>query len=126
MLIFGYPFIDHLPFYEIICFEDLDKTPSNSIAVFNYNPKLLKKCETNGIKTALKIETIKELLFCNALKSDFVITKKSFSDVAQKIANEYLFDTKIIQIVRDDNELEDAAQRGIDGVIRIDCIKKVG
>jgi len=105
--------------------KDLDKTPPNSVAVFDFDIELLKECKKNGVKTASKVKDVKDLLFCNALECDFALVEKDFSDTAQKLANEYLFDTKIVQIIQDDSEIEDTALRGIDGVILKNSIKKV-
>ncbi len=124
MLVFGYKNIRHLPFFEIISYDDLKDTFSNSVAVFDFDVELIDKCRKNSVKCAVKVKKIKDLIFCNALECDFVIVDKSFSDTAQKLANEYLFDTKIIQTIINDNEFEDAALRGIDAVILKDSIKR--
>ncbi len=117
MLIFGHPFIKYLPFYEIISIETLKNTPSNSTVIFDFDIDLLKYCKKNNIKSALRIKNIKELMFSNALECDFVIANKEFITICQKIANEYMFDTKILLFCKTDEDLEWAALQGIDGVI---------
>ncbi len=124
MLIIGHSFIDYLPFYEIISFEDIENTPSNSTVFFDFDPLIAKKCKTNNISYAMRVKDIKELLFCNALECDFALVECDFAKEAQKIANEYLFDTKILQIINSDNELENVAKNGIDGVIFENALKR--
>lgn len=116
MLIFGDIFNDGLPFYEIISAEDLKNTPSNSTVLFDYDEKLAKYCKDNSISYAMRVETIKELVYANALECAFALVDKEFSKTAQDIANEYMFDMKIILPVTNVEELEWAAMNGIDGV----------
>jgi hypothetical protein len=116
MLIFGDIFNDGLPFYEIISSEDLKNTPSNSTVLFDYDEKLAKYCKDNSVSYAMRVKSIKELVYANALECDFAFVDKEFAKTAQDIANEYMFDMKIILSVTNDKELEWAAMNGIDGV----------
>ncbi len=125
MLIFGHPFIKYLPFYEIISIETLKNTPSNSTVIFDFDIDLLKYCKKNNIKSALRIKNIKELMFANALECNFIIANKEFATIFQKIANEYMFDTKILLFCKTDEDLEWAALQGIDGVIFQESIKEI-
>ncbi len=124
MLIIGHSFIDYLPFYEIISFEDIENTPSNSTVFFDFDPLIAKKCKTNNISYAMRIKNIQELLFCNALECDFALVEHSLAKEAQKIANEYMFDTKILQMIETESDMENAAKGGIDGVIFKNALKR--
>ncbi len=117
MLIFGDIFNDHLPFFEIITIEDIKSTPSNSTVLFDYDIKIAKYCKTNNVSYAMRVKTIKELVYANALECDFAFVKREFAKDAQNIANEYMFDMKIILPVKNDEELEWAVFKGIDGVV---------
>ena len=116
MLIFGDIFTDDLPFYEIISTEDIKNTPSNSTILFDYDEKLAKYCKDNSVSYAMRVKSIKELVYANALECSYAFVDKEFAKSAQDIANEYMFDMKIILTITSEKELEWAAMNGIDGV----------
>ncbi len=117
MLIFDKMLTGDLPFFEIISAKDIQSTPPNSIVLFDYDVKLAKYCKKNSISFAMRIKNIKELVYANALGCDFAFVQKDFAKQAQDIANEYMFDMKIILPVKNDEELEKAALQGVDGII---------
>ena len=119
MLIFDKTLTDDLPFFEIISSQDVKSTPPNTIVLFNYDIELAKYCKDNSILFAMKISNIKELVYANALECSFGFVKKDFAKQAQDIANEYMFDMKIILPIENDEELEWAILNGVDGTIRM-------
>ena len=119
MLIFDKILTDDLPFFEIISSKDIKSTPPNSIVLFDYDVKMAKYCKDNSVSFAMRIKSIKELVYANALGSDYAFVKKNFAKKAQDIANEYMFDMKIILPIKNDEEFEWAVFEGIDGVIRL-------
>ena len=119
MLIFDKILTDDLPFFEIISKEDIKLTPPNSIVLFDYKIELAKYCKNNSILFAMRIKSIKELVYANALGCGYAFVKKEFAKSAQDIANEYMFDMKIILPIKNDEELEWAALNGVDGVVGI-------
>ena len=70
----------------------------------------------NSIEFAIKIDTIKELIFANALNAKYIICKDNCKQY-QELAENYLFDSKILAYIEDENEIEHLALNGIDGVI---------
>ncbi len=118
MLIFDKMLTNDLPFFEIISAKDIQSTPPNSIVLFDYDVKLAKYCKDNSVAFAMRIKNIKELVYANALECDFAFVEKDFAKNAQNIANEYVFDMKIILPVENDEELEWAVLNGVDGVIK--------
>jgi len=117
MLIFDKILTGDLPFFEIISQKDIQTTPPNSIVLFNYDAEIAKYCKNNSISFAMRIKSIKELVYANALGCDYAFVKKDFAKTAQNIANEYMFDMKIILPICNDEELEWAVFEGIDGII---------
>ena len=117
MLIFDKMLTGDLPFFEIISKKDIQFTPPNAIVLFNYDIELAKYCKNNSILFAMKINSIKELVYANAIGCDYAFVKKDFAKTAQDIANEYMFDMKIILLIKNDEELEWAVLNGVDGVI---------
>ena len=53
----------------------------------------------------------------NALGATYFIVDKSLALHAQKIADDYLFDGKVLLLSNDDNEIEFAASHAIDGIL---------
>ena len=119
MLIFDKILTGDLPFFEIISKKDIQSTPPDSVVLFDYNVELAKYCKNNSILFAMRINSIKELVYANALGCEYAIVKKDLVKTAQNIANEYIFDMKIILPIENDEELEWAVFEGIDGVIRM-------
>ena len=119
MILLGHEYIPHKPFHLIIKKEDIEKTPPNSTVVFEFsdaNVALCHYCRENGLKFALIADKAKDVLFANALGSGFIITDKSLAEKAQKYADEYMFDAKIL-VYGEEVDLEWAADLAIDGVM---------
>ncbi len=126
MLIFGHPLIEAKEFYFVKDEKDILKTPSNSIVVFEFGEDsfhLAKYCSQNLLSFALKVKDIKELLISNAWGAKFALVEGDFGKEAQEIAEEYLFDMKIILEIESEKEMIKAAKSGIDGVIFRNRIK---
>lgn len=104
-------------FYPIKDIEDIKNTPSNSIVCFDYDLKLMKYCQKNSISFAVKISSIKEAVFANNFGAKYLIVTKTKAKEIQDIANEYLFDSKVLVKIVFDWEIEIFAKLGIDGVI---------
>lgn len=117
MLLIGHDAIAFKPFYAIHTFEEVQTTPSCSIVLFDFNTVLAKKCADEKILFALHVKQIKELILANALGASYFIVTKSLALQAQKIADDYLFDGKILLLSNDENDIEFAALHGIDGIL---------
>ncbi len=117
MLIFDKMLTGGLPFFEIISKKDIQSTPPNSVVLFDYDVELAKYCKNNSVLFAMRIKGIKELVYANALGCEYGLVEKDFVKTAQDIANEYIFDMKIILPIKNDEELEWAALNGVDGII---------
>jgi hypothetical protein len=103
--------------FNIKVIEDIKNTPSNSIVLFKYNLKLLKYCNENNIAFAVKIDNINELIYSNLLNARYIIVNKNLSKKAQKIADNYMYDSRIIVKIYSTNKLEWVAKNAIDGAI---------
>lgn len=71
----------------------------------------------NSVNYAIKIDTVKDVIFANALNVKYIIVNKQNAQAIQKIANEYLFDSRIIVTIKSEDEIEELANLGIDGVL---------
>jgi hypothetical protein len=128
MLIFGHPYIKSESFYHIESVEAILHTPSNSTIYIIFNEKnldLIDYARKNSIKFCLQVASLKELIFAYNLQASYIITSQENIIEAQKCAETYLFDTKIITLIKDDSEIETMARRSIDGVIYSNAIIKI-
>ncbi|EDM23882.1 hypothetical protein FE773_03365 [Caminibacter mediatlanticus TB-2] len=119
MLILEKPFCKET-FFRVKTLDDIKNSPNNSTLIFHYcdsSLELFNFCKNNNIPYGVIISNIKELIFVSNLKAKYIFTdilQKASS--FQKIANEYLLDTKIVYLISNFNEIEEVAILGIDAV----------
>ena len=95
----------------------------NKINCVRFSSKILS--QTN-IKRAIFCDSLSEVLQCNAALVDFIIPAKNILDDSVALAEKYLFDSKILTLIKDINELEDLAFSGVDCVLVKDFMKDYG
>ena len=120
MLIFGHPLIDSEKFYRVGSILDIKNSPNKSLVLidsFRENGEIIKFCQRNLVPYSLRIFSIKEAICANALDAKYIIAPKEILKDITKIAEHYLFDTKVLVEIGDENEIEDMAKVGVDGVI---------
>lgn len=121
MIIVGHKYFQSESFYKIHSLEDIKKTPSNATVFIDFEEKnfydLILNCNKNDVKFALGVSTIKQSVFAHNFKATFLILEKKIAKDVQKIAEEYLFDAKILAKIEDEEEIEELALLGIDGVV---------
>ena len=128
MYIFGHRFIDSISFYHIPNTDAIKNTPSNSTIYLDFdedNLETISHIVNNEIKLALGVKNITEIIYASALDASFIIVPKELAKIAQNLANNYLFDAKILTHIDDENEIEELAILGIDGVIFSNAIIKI-
>lgn len=103
---------------------DIDHTLPNSTLVFNYDENLLLYTMKNSLETAIIVSSIKEAIYCNALEAKYIICDKKFAKSIQKIAENYMFDSKILAIIDNSEEIEKVALLEIDGVVYSSLLSK--
>ncbi len=128
MLIFGHRFILRDSFYHVFDIDSITNTPPNSIVHIEFkeeNLDIISHANLNQITISLYTKNIRDLVYASALNASFIIVKKSLATDAKNIANEYLFDAKILVLIEEENEIEELALLGVDGVIFSNAIIKV-
>lgn len=119
MIILNEPF-SYEKFVNAKTLEDIKNSPSNSTLIFDYcesSLSIYEFCKNNNIPYGVIINNIKELIFVSNLKAKYIFTDNlENAKIFQKIANEYLLDTKIILYIDSFKEIERLAVFGIDGV----------
>ena len=104
---------------EIVRKEDIVNTKSNNVVSFNYDMSLMKYCNENNVSYAVKVTNINELIYSNLLNAKYILVEKDLSCKAQKIADDYMYDSKVIVKINSTNELEWVVSNTIDGAILI-------
>lgn len=128
MLLFGHSFIKNESFYHITDIDAIERTPSTSSIYIKFeksNLDLIEYAKKNGVDFALDVQNINELIYASALGAKYIILLKELAKTAQKIAETYLFDAKILVKIEEENEIEEMALQGIDGVIFSNAIIKI-
>jgi hypothetical protein len=123
VIIFGDKDIEYGKLYFVASIEDIKNTPPNSIIYHTYDIKLIKYAKNNQIQNAINITTITEAIFCNALAVDFIIVDKNIAKQIQNIAQNYMFDSKILQTINSIDDIQDVALDEIDGCIYKNILK---
>lgn len=120
MIILGHPLIPFAPLYYVESINEIKHTPPGSLlwlGGFAQAQALIGHCRTNNLKFALHAASLKEALLANAQEAAYIVVDHAIAGNVQKAADTYLFESRILVPVSDDNELEKVAEAGIDGVL---------
>lgn len=124
MILIGDNLIPHKSFSYVDSIMDIEHTQANSTLIFNYDENLLIFCRKNQLDNAVVVTSIKEAIYCNALNCKYIICDKKLAKNIQKIAENYMFDSKILAIIESSDEIEKIALAEIDGVIYSSLLNK--
>lgn len=111
---------DLVPFEKISFIKELENiknTKANSTILFDFNENFLKYSYENSLFTGVIVHTLKEALYANALHAKYIICDKPLDKTIQDVAENYMFDSKILTIIEASDELEIVAIDKIDGAI---------
>ena len=122
MILIGDKLVPYAEFCNISSITDIQNTEPNSVVSFRYNEKLLTYCAQNELNFAVVISSLKEAIYANSLNAYYIICDKDLSQSVQKIADNYMFDSKVLAIIDTAEEIEEMAQKEIDGIIYKDMI----
>ena len=128
MLIIGHEEVEFEPFYFIRSIEDISVTPPQATVIFEYskeNLEMVQYCKTNNISMALICDISRDVLFANANGAFYIICDKDSVEQAQKFADEYMFDAKILLYSSKEEDLLWCANKSIDGILFEDGIKYI-
>jgi len=128
MLIFGHRFIPSDSFYHIVNIEDILHTPPSSTIYLNFeesNLDIINHANENGIDMALTVTNIEQLIYAASLNARYIIVEKEIAKTAQNIAENYLLDAKILVKIETEEEIEEIALLGIDGVLLSNAVVKI-
>ena len=128
MLLFGHRFINSESFYHISDIDAISKTPSNSTIYLEFseeNLDIIKHLNENGVTFTLSVNAITQLVYASALNATYIVVPQELASSAQRIAESYLFDAKILVSVEDEETIAEMAELSIDGVIFSNAVIKI-
>ncbi len=128
MLFFGHRFLQSPKFYHVFDIDSILTTPPSSTLYVEFEEKnldIITYMQENEISFALKVNNITEIAYAEALNASYIVVENSLAKTAQKIAENYLFDAKILTHIENDKEIEELVLLGIDGVIFPNAIIKI-
>jgi len=128
MIILGHRFIASENFYHVPNIEAIENTPPASTLFLQFSEDILdviSYSRENQIAFVLDVESISELLYASSLGASYIVVPKALAKTAQNIAENYLFDAKILVVIEEESEIEELALLGIDGVIFSNAIIKI-
>lgn len=125
MIVIGHPWIESPKFCKIFSEDDIKKSDPKSVVVLEPlvdTHKLATYCQKNGIAYAVPVNTLNEAIFANALGASYIICEEDEAMLIQPIAQEYLFDTRLLVLIHEEKEITKIARSFIDGVIFAEAI----
>ncbi len=117
MILLGDTLVPYEDIFYINSIDDIKNSKANSTLVFSYKDELLKYCFENSLLYAVLVKSLKEAIYANALNAKYIVCDKNLDKSIQDIAENYMFDSKILSIIENSDEIENIASKQIDGVI---------
>jgi hypothetical protein len=128
MIFFGHRFLKNENFYHVSDIASISNTPPSSTLFIEFNEKnldIINHAISNSVKVALYVKNITEILYASSLGASYIIVDKKLAKSAQNLAENYLFDAKILALIKEENEIEELAILGIDGVVFSATVVKI-
>jgi len=125
MIIIGHPWIKSNRFLKVFSIDGIADSESGDIMLLEpiaNSHEYAVHCQANAISFAVVVNTLEDALFANALGAKYIICEEDDALMIQPIAQEYLFDTRILVLIHSDKEINKIARGGIDGVIFAEAI----
>ncbi len=125
MIIIGHPWIKSNRFFKVFSIECIKKSQVDDIILLEPlvdSHAYAVHCQENNVPFAVVANNLEDALFANALGAKYIICEEDDALMIQPIANEYLFDTRILVLIHSEKEISKIARGGVDGVIFADAI----
>ena len=125
MLVFGHKHLEAPKFHQVLSIEEVKNTPPNSIIYLTNlerDIEIVKFAIGNNVDVALYVKSIREAILAENLGVKYIVSTAELSPGIQKLADDYLFDSKHLVIIYDEVEIEEMAKLGIDGVVFSDFL----
>ena len=123
MKIIGDNLIPFEDFFKVLSIEDIKNTKANSMLFFDFNEDLLKYSNSENLNFLVYVSSIKEAIYASNFNAKYIICKNKLAKKLQKIADNYMWDSKILTIIKSSDDLEKVALEEIDGAIYSDLLE---
>jgi len=120
MLIFGHPWIKSPILKKVFKILDIKDTESNDLVLLEPladSILVAQYCQENSIPFAVTVTSSTESIFANALNASYVVCPIEDAPIIQTVAQDYLFDTKVLTLINSEKEISKMARMSIDGVV---------
>jgi hypothetical protein len=117
MILIGDKLIPYTDFFNILSVDDIKNTKANSLISFRYNENLLSYSFENELDYAVIVSSITQAIYANSLNATYIVCDKEISKDIQKIADNYMFDSKVLAMIKSSTEIEEIALNEIDGIV---------
>ncbi|WP_419764761.1 MAG: hypothetical protein ACNI28_13320 [Arcobacter sp.] len=122
MIIIGDKLIPYEETFYISSIDEISNTKPNSTIFFEYDENILKYCFENGLLFGVIINSLKESIYANSLQAKYIICTNALDKTIQDLAENYMFDSKVLSIIDTSEQIESVATNKIDGVIYKDLL----
>ena len=125
MIIIGHPWIKSHRFFKIYSVEGISKSQADDVVLLEPladSYEIAQHCQANSVPYAVVVSTIEDALYANALGAAYIICEEDDALVIQPLANEYLFDTRVLVHIHSTKEIAKIARGHIDGVVFTEAI----
>jgi hypothetical protein len=117
MIIVGHHEIESEKLYRISSFDEISKTPPNSTILTNFNIQILKFAKKNSVEVAVVVKNLESAILSEQFDVKYIISDLQTSSEIQKIADNYLYNSKILAEIELSSDLVEVAKNEIDGAI---------
>ena len=117
MIIIGDKYIPYENISVIDNIDDIKSTKPNSTILFSFDKDIMSYCMKNNINYAVEISSITESIYSNNLDAKYILPNNELLEIVQKIAENYMFDSKILATILNEESIEAIALKSIDGAI---------
>ncbi|MCK9161587.1 MAG: hypothetical protein RBQ81_03650 [Arcobacteraceae bacterium] len=122
MILIGDKFIPYEKIEKISNIDDIKYTTPNSTLIFGFDISFMQYCQNNNLAYGVEVHNIKESIYANALSAKYIICKLNIAKTIQTIAQNYMFDSRVLAIIEDSSMIEEVALQEIDGIIYLSCL----
>ena len=125
MIVIGHPWIKSQRFSKVFSVEDIKNTKTDDVVLLEPladSHSYAQYCQNNSIAYAVLTDSLDDAIFANALGAKYMICEKDVALMIQPMAQEYLFDARVLVLIHNDKEISPIAKSGIDGVIFAEAI----